>query len=177
MNKTELRKIQKEKRANLNIDYLSDLIIDNFFVLTEFEKANNIFSYISFGNEVKTDRILKLNNKKIFVPKIIDLNMVMVEYNSENLIKNKYGILEPFSNIEKTPQKNDIIIVPALACDYSFNRLGYGGGYYDMYLKNTNSVKIALLPQKLLLNKIPVEEHDAKVDIIVTETSVYRKDL
>lgn len=177
MNKTELRKIQKEKRSNLKIDYLSDLIIDNFFALPEFKSANNIFSYISFGEEVRTNKILNLNNKKKFVPKISDKNMIMVEYDHKNLIKNKYGILEPLSNIEKTPQKNDIIIVPALACDFSFNRLGYGCGFYDRFLKNTNSVKIVLLPQYLMIAEIPVEEHDIKVDIIVTETSVYRKDL
>lgn len=177
MNKTELRKIQKEKRSNLNIDYLSDIIIDNLFTLHEFKSANNIFSYISFGEEVCTNRIFNLKNKKIFVPKINDKNMIMVEYDHKNLIKNKYGILEPFSNEEKISQKNDIIIVPALACDYSFNRLGYGGGFYDRFLKNTNSVKIVLLPQNLMINEIPVEEHDIKVDMIVTETSVYRKDL
>ncbi len=177
MNKKDLRKIQKEKRSKLNIDYLSDLIIDNLFALSEFENANNIFSYISFGEEVRTNRILNLNNKKIFVPKICDKNMIMVEYDHKNLIKNKYGILEPFSNVEKIPQKKDIIIVPALACDFSFNRLGYGGGYYDRFLKNTNSVKIVLLPQNLMIKEIPVEEHDINVDIIVTESLVYRKDL
>lgn len=175
MNKNELRKIQKEKRSLLDIKLFSNLIVDNLFSLNEFKFAQNIFAYISFGHEVITDRILNLKDKKIFVPKIIESNIIMVEYNSKNLTKNKYGILEPISSCMQIPKSDDLIIVPALACDYSFNRLGYGGGFYDSFLKNTNGVKVSLLPKSLMVCELPVFENDVKVDIIVTENEIFKK--
>ena len=175
MDKHDLRKIQKEKRSLINIQMLSELIIDNLFALKEFRATKNIFSYISISDEISTARILKLKTKNIFAPKIVDKNLVMAPFSPHNLHRNKYGILEPKSNEIVLPKQNDVIIVPALGCDFSYNRLGYGGGFYDRYLKNTNSVKIVLLPQELIMAEIPTEQHDVKVDIIVTESLVFRK--
>lgn len=176
MNKSDLRKIQKEKRSLLEIEVLSNSIIDNLFSLNEFKSAQNIFAYISFGHEIITDRILNLQDKNIFVPKIVGSNIIMVEYNPKNLTKNKYGVLEPMNSVSKIPNATDLIIVPALACDYSFNRLGYGGGYYDRFLKNTNSVKVSLLPQSLMVQELPIFVSDEKIDIIVTENDILKND-
>lgn len=175
MNKFELRKIQKNIRKSLNIKELSEKILDKLFALPEFVSAENIFTYISFGSEINTYRILNLKSKNIFVPKIIDNSMIMVKYDENHLVENKYGILEPLSNVQTLPTENDVIIVPALACDENFNRLGYGGGYYDKYLKNTNSVKIVLLPDRLFLNEIPADIYDQKVDIIITEGKIIKR--
>lgn len=175
MDKHDLRKIQKEKRSMLNIQLLSDLIVDNFFDLDEFKSAKNIFTYIPFGDEISTERILNLKSKKIYAPKIIGKNIVMAEYSPANLKRDKFGILEPVSDNIKVPHFDDIIIVPALGCDFSYNRLGYGGGFYDRYLKNTNGVKVVLIPQELLLAEVPNDINDVKVDIIVTESLAFRK--
>lgn len=175
MNKSELRKIQKNIRNSLNINELSEKISDKLFALPEFISAKNIFTYISFGSEINTSQILNLKSKNIFVPKIIDNSMIMVKYDENHLVENKYGILEPLSNAQTLPTENDVIIVPALACDENFNRLGYGGGFYDKYLKNTNSVKIVLLPDKLFLNEIPSDIYDQKPDIIITESRIIRR--
>lgn len=175
MIKTELRKKQKNIRNSLNIDFLSEKIINNLFSIQEFVSAKNVFTYISFGSEINTSRILKLTTKNIFVPKIIKDTMIMVKYDKNYLTKNKYGILEPINNIKILPAKNDVIIVPALACDKDFNRLGYGGGYYDRYLKNTNSVNIVLLPNDLLVEQVPNNIHDQKVDIIITENEIFKR--
>ena len=52
---------------------------------------------------------------------------------------NKFGIPEPISKKLEYP---DIIFVPLLAYDKYLNRVGYGGGYYDRYIKKINKKKI-----------------------------------
>lgn len=174
MNKSEIRIIQRSIRKSLPIDILSNKIIDNLIALPEFVRAKNIFTYISFGSEINTFRILNFSAKNIFVPKMIENSMIMVRYDKHSLIKNKYGIWEPKNVTPSFPSNDDIIIIPALACDTSFNRLGYGGGYYDKYLKNTNGVRVVLIPSKLLVTKLPVDIYDQKVDIIVAENKILK---
>ena len=173
--KSELRKKCKKIRDGLDTDILSEKIIDNLLLLPQFQKTLNVFSYVSFGKEVATDRILALTDKNIFVPKIKNDNLVMCEYQCNNLVKNKFGILEPEFEKITEPQKNDIIIIPALAADKNFHRLGYGGGYYDKYLQNTICVKVVLLYETLLVSSIPAEKHDIQFDILVTDKNVYIK--
>jgi 5-formyltetrahydrofolate cyclo-ligase len=62
----------------------------------------------------------------------------------------------------------DLIIVPGLAFDLNHNRLGYGGGYYDNFLKNHQQAhKVAIAYPFQIVAKVPVETHDTKVDRIV----------
>lgn len=170
--KDEIRLIHKEKRKKLNMNELSEKIVNKIFSLSEFQTAKNIFAYISLKNEVNTDSILHLKNKNIFVPKIQGQEIVMTKYTSLNLTKNKYGILEPENAVPVFPKKNDIIIIPALAADNNFNRLGYGGGYYDRYLRNNEGLKVVLIPQVLFISKLPKDIYDVPVDIIITETTI-----
>ena len=86
------------------------------------------------------------------------------------LIINKYGIPEPISKEIKYP---DILLVPMVAFDKNFNRVGYGGGFYDRYIKKLKKIKkiitigIAYSFQKV--KKIPIGKNDIKLDFIVTE--------
>lgn len=173
--KQELRKYCKSVRDRLDTDFLSKKIIDNLFSLEEFQKTLNVFSYISFGKEVDISRVLNLKEKNIFVPKLKNQEMIMCEYGVKNLEKNKYGIWEPIEEKVQSPQKNDVIIIPALAADKNFNRLGYGGGYYDKYLNNTNGVFVALVYDELIFSQIPVEKFDIKCDYIISEQVVLKK--
>ena len=65
--------------------------------------------------------------------------------------------------------------MPGLAFDKSFNRIGYGGGFYDRYLSQKNKLyKAALAYESQVLEHIPAEDNDVKTDMIVTEESIYR---
>ena len=88
----------------------------------------------------------------------------------EPLIINMYGIPEPISKKIKYP---NILLVPLVAYDNNFNRIGYGGGFYDRYLKKIKKRKkiitigIAYSFQKI--KKIPINKYDMKLDYIITE--------
>ena len=83
---------------------------------------------------------------------------------------NKYGIPEPFTNKKIFP---DILLVPLVAYDKNFNRVGYGGGYYDRYIKKLRKIKkvltIGLAFSYQMVKKIPIEKNDIKIDFIITE--------
>ena len=86
------------------------------------------------------------------------------------MIINKYGIPEPISNKVKYP---DILIVPLVAYDKNFNRIGYGGGFYDRYIKKIRKIKkvitIGFAYSFQKVNKIPIKEYDVTLDFIITE--------
>jgi 5-formyltetrahydrofolate cyclo-ligase len=94
----------------------------------------------------------------------------------KNLIENKFGILEPTDTNTLFEDDNiDIFIIPLLAFDNKGNRIGYGGGYYDNYLKKfPNSIKIGVSLEEAIDNKWNGTEHDMKLDYCITETKIYK---
>jgi len=88
------------------------------------------------------------------------------------------GIPEPSLSGERLVRLDDIelVIIPGSAFDCSGNRLGYGGGYYDILLSEGKRKVpvIALAYEEQLVDLIPSEVHDVKVDIIVTDKQVIR---
>ena len=96
---------------------------------------------------------------------------------NEPLLVNNYGLLEPVSSLERVPQ---IMMIPLLAFDKNFYRLGYGKGYYDKYLKNCLkknkkifTIGVAFSFQKY--KKLPTSNFDMKLDQILTEKGFENK--
>lgn len=100
--------------------------------------------------------------------------MKAIKLNSiDELKKNSMGILEPIDDSNYIEKENiDLIVVPGVVFDKECNRIGYGGGYYDRYLKDIKSKenKIALAYDLQIVDKIESEVHDIKVDYIITNT-------
>ena len=94
---------------------------------------------------------------------------------NDPLVVNKYGIPEPASKKLNYP---DIILVPLVAFDRSLNRLGYGGGFYDRYLKKISKkkkiLKIGLASSFQMIKKVPVNVYDQKLDFVLTEKSMLK---
>ena len=111
-------------------------------------------------------------NYSITLPKIgMNSEMNFFQWSTKDPLSiNKFGIPEPISNKTKFP---DILLVPLLAFDKNFNRIGYGGGFYDRYINRLKKIKkiitigVAYSFQKI--KKIPVEKYDIKLDFVVTE--------
>ena len=111
-------------------------------------------------------------NYKISLPKIKKkFKMDFFDWSiKEPLIVNNYGIPEPTSNEIVYP---NIFLVPLVAYDEKFNRIGYGGGYYDRYfkkiIKTKKIIKIGLAYSFQKVKKIPINDNDMKLDFIITE--------
>lgn len=72
------------------------------------------------------------------------------------------------SNDELTDYDGGVCIVPALAFNAEHFRIGYGGGYYDRFLRDYKGVSIGLC-YKEFITDIPVEEHDVPTDMVITD--------
>ena len=176
MLKTEIREKMKNTRNNLSKEQIK--IKSNIIINTLKDKlASNYkiyFIYYDFNNEVCTKHLINYlleNNKKVFLPKIIEDEMYAVPFDKQSTLSlNKFKIYEP----NGSPQKinNFVCIMPLLAVDTKGNRIGFGKGYYDKFLKNKNCLKIGLCYDFQILDNIVTENHDIPIDIIISESRI-----
>ncbi|WAM30700.1 5-formyltetrahydrofolate cyclo-ligase [Caldicellulosiruptor naganoensis] len=185
MQKKKIRKIIGVKRKlvdslqKLHLDILVYLNLKKFLSKLDFTTA---FIYMSLPDEVDTSRIIKYltaKGKKICVPKIVDKEkMIATEYRKDSKLKrNKFGIVEPKETIEVNPSNIDICIIPLLAFDRSLNRIGFGKGYYDRFLREVTSscLKVGIAYYFQMVPRIFAEKHDVELDVIVTDRLILRK--
>jgi 5-formyltetrahydrofolate cyclo-ligase len=178
--KNKLRiKIKKMRDAISEDDkkIFDELIFNKLINDENFKKANNYFIFVNFGSEIDTKKIiiyLLKNNKNVFVPKVVGKNMELRKINTlDDLEKGYMGILEPKNNcVEFKNEKLDFILMPGLAFDRSGCRIGYGGGYYDKFLGALDYLeeipKIAIGYKFQLIDYVPVNDYDIKVDRLIT---------
>ena len=144
MNKTEIRKKfldirKKNKEKKLQISFQ-----EIHKILKKTKSIGKIVGgYYPYNYEVNTTKILKEFEKKrylISLPKIKkNFQMDFFHWSSnEPLLINKYGIPEPISVKVMYP---DILLVPIVAFDKNLNRIGYGGGFYDRYIRRIKKNK------------------------------------
>lgn len=188
MLKQEIRKSMKQLKSHLgeaDREAFSKNILKRLYQSPEYKKCSQVFSYVSFNQEViTTDLILTAlsQKKKVAVPKITGDRMQFYYINSiEDLKPGILGILEPVTTEEAIPHpwEDNLIIVPGLAFDKHRNRIGYGRGYYDSFFMkygNCPLKKIALAYDFQVLSELPAEEHDIKVDQIITQNNIIGND-
>ena len=170
--KKEIRKELLYLRDNLEDRYNKSMIIkDKLLNLDIYKKSKVIGLYFSMKSEVDTKELIKeslLLGKKILLPRIINKNkMIFIEINDDTKYeKNSFGVMEPIGEEENNI---DLIICPGVAFDKDNNRLGYGRGYYDKYLLKHNIYKIGICYHEQLIDKIDIEEHDIKMDLVITD--------
>lgn len=180
MNKNLMRTEFKEKRKQIADKKSADIAITKKIVANEFYiNADMVFTYVSFGDEVDTRRLIVYmlkNGKKVAVPYCQDNQMYFFEISSPSeLILGKDGIptVDPIGKIPVKPTDKTLCIVPALAFDKKGNRLGYGGGYYDRYLSKYNLNSIGLCFDNCITAEIPANNLDVKIPLIITESNIY----
>ncbi len=158
-------------------------IFENFFNLPEYQNAEYIFAFAGFGTEVPTmNSVFKMINsgKKVALPRVLDgERMEFYEIRKiSDIRKSDMGIPEPTGECKAVDYTPDMILVPGSVFDRKFNRLGYGRGYYDRYLREKGYErvvwKIALGFACQVVDQVPMDEKDVPVDMIITEKKVIR---
>lgn len=178
--KHSIRQNFKDKRAAISPNLRTEksaLIRQKLEALAEFQAAKNLLIYVSKNDEVETHELIKdcLNSgKKVYAPKIENDKLTIYEIADWHQLKpGTFDILEPYTDsIEAHPEKADLILIPGVAFDKYGHRLGYGKGFYDRLLKNTKAHKIGLAFEEQIVEKIPAEEHDVALDLIITDQSI-----
>lgn len=184
INKSTLRKKYKALRESLSDDYVEELslkIANQALKLGVWDKIYyHLFLSIANKKEVDTTylmHILQGKDKSIVVSKVDfssnEMQHFLLQENTA-LKVSKYGIPEPVSGIEISPDTLDVVFVPLLAFDQSGNRIGYGKGFYDRFLQkcNSNAVFIGLSffePEV----EIPHEDTDIPLHFCITPEKIF----
>lgn len=162
------------------VDKSSGLIQNNLFSLECIKNAKTVCVFLSTFKEPDTIRIVKqmwADNFKVVVPitnvKTGELLLSYIESMSD-LKNGAYGILEPSVALDAHICDVDVILVPGLAFDREGGRMGFGKGYYDRLLENSQSVKIGICYDFQLCEHIPTEKHDVPMDFVVTEKEILK---
>lgn len=170
-NKIEKRKELIEIRKNIKERIARSIVLTNY-MLDYLSKYEVIGLYAAMPEEVNVDYLfykLKKASKIIVMPKIIGDDLSFIRINSLHDMKIfRWNLREPISDEAFDKEKIDVILVPGLGFDKKNNRIGHGMGYYDKYLKDYKGIKIGICFKEQLLDAIPTEKHDVKMNKVIT---------
>jgi 5-formyltetrahydrofolate cyclo-ligase len=182
--KNEIRSSILKKRNNMRAPEIlekSRRIKDQLFHTQEFKDAKTILFYISYDNEVNTLEMIRDSltmKKQIAVPKtdVNDRTIICSALTQwDDLTSGAYTILEPRQECIKeiSLESIDLIILPGIAFDNQGNRIGHGLGYFDRLLqKKIHAHLFGLAFELQIIESIPKEKHDKKVEKIITENRI-----
>lgn len=142
--------------------------------LPEFREAKVVLLYWSMADEVQTHTFVErwYREKVLLLPCVDGDDLRLRQYTGPECLVagEQFGIGEPTGPEYKELEKVELIIVPGVAFDRRNNRMGRGRGFYDRLLKSTpNAKKIGVAYDFQMLDEIPVEEHDVKMDEVLSE--------
>lgn len=167
-NKADLRLKAKNIRKSLNIDEVSNLIVDLVRKHPYYIMAKKVMIFYPTKYEINLLNLLE-DKKEFYLPKVDGKNLLVCPYCSDDkLEKSCFNILEPCSN-PVNAQNLDLVIVPALMADEKGFRLGYGGGFYDRFLSlyEGNFKTIVVVPKVLYVRELPIDEYDKCIDCVI----------
>lgn len=184
MNDVEQRKQELRQKYILIREKITDKIEKSRVITNKvmenktYKNARLVALYKSLNTEVNTDELIKksiIKGKEVALPRVENNELQFYKISSLNdkLTKSKFGVEEPAKNNESRVDKNniDLVIVPGLCFDKEKSRLGFGKGYYDRFLKNSNLKTIAICFKEQIIQgtTIPTTNNDVKMQQIITD--------
>ncbi len=185
--KAELRRrcLRWRKQVDADkADHAAAAVCAHVVTLPEFAAARLVHVYLaSLTNELDTSRVIAVCwscGKQVVAPVVRPDSCVLghaIVAAGETLVRGRWGLLGP--PLERTRWLDDLgaidlVLVPGVAFDRRGRRLGMGGGYYDRFLTPLRATRVGLTYDELLLDEIPAESHDVRMDAVVAPAGVLR---
>lgn len=157
----------QQKRAEI-------LITERILGHQWYYRSDILLAFVSYGSEISTLQILGESlkkGKKVFVPRVEGEDMVFYRITALADLKEGYkGILEPDGTTEsyiysEEEAQHTLLLMPGVAFDLMRNRMGYGKGFYDRFLKEKEGLwirSIAIGHACQMTEQVPCEEHDIR---------------
>jgi len=190
--KARLRREGTRKRDALTLEertLKSQVICRALMEDPAWKRAEAVLTYMNFRTEVITDPLVRAalaQGKKVYAPRILDSGISgAMEFfavtDPDALEVSPIGIREPLKDSEERflpglfPKEKVIVVVPGTVFDEKRGRIGYAGGYYDRFLSEAEGLlTIALSFDCQIIPDVPMEDHDIRPQIIMTETRIIK---
>lgn len=168
----------KKKYDTKDLFMRSEEVLSILEITGIFQDAQTIFIYNSLMDEVSTIDFIERwhNTKDFYLPVVENNDLVFRKYHpSTTFSKSSLGIQEPIGDNFTDFNKVDLIVVPGIAFDRKMNRMGRGKGYYDRFLTKISATKVGICFDFQLLDEIPADERDVKMDYLISENELIWK--
>lgn len=144
--------------------------------ISEFQDSDIVLLYWSIPGEVETHDFIRrwYGKKTIVLPRVSEDILELREYSPEKMCGGYRGISEPSDDAPLVPA--DVIgfaVIPGVAFDAAGGRLGRGKGYYDRLLPSLGCVKAAVAYPHQIMDAVPMEAHDVRMDMVITPNNSY----
>ena len=164
-----MRKLEERKRAlslrkNLNKKDSSKTVLDYIVNNNVLEEYHNIGIYYPIGEEIDIMDLVKIYPNKNFYLPITKDEIYFVKYNQDDvLVDGLFNTKEPIGEIV---ERNliDCFLIPCVAISKDNQRIGYGKGYYDRYLKGYSKTKIGICYEQSGNIDVDLMDYDLRVD-------------
>lgn len=180
MDKGALRRRILELREGLSADQValaSQRICARLASWPQLRSAQTVMAYLPFRKEPDlTPLFSELPHIRWVLPRVDGRNLVVHPYDPRRLVRHRFGMLEPMPNLPTVdPEAIDIVLVPGVAFDRYGGRIGYGGGYYDRFLRTTPALRVGVTYDICCVtDALPCTETDERMHWVVTPTQMLR---
>ncbi|MFP5471766.1 MAG: 5-formyltetrahydrofolate cyclo-ligase [Bacteroidia bacterium] len=186
MTKQQLRKQFLDRRNQLSkaeVENWSLMIFERFFI--NFEPKNkkiHVFLPIFEKNEINTFLLIEqlfaktscqiISSKSDF--KTSQMEHFLIDENT-HFEKDQYNIPTPTNGKKANIDELDIVFVPMLCFDEQGHRVGYGKGFYDIFLAQCSkkTLKIGLSFFEPISQISDINTHDIILDYCITPNNIY----
>lgn len=186
MTKKELRQELRRRLNALSPDELrtrSAATCRRLMELPEYRRAEIVMLFLSMPKEVDTSPIAQhcwSSLKRVLAPKVAweQRRMLPIEIHSltSDVREGLMGVREPVDGLPIPVADIDLVIVPGLGFDEAGNRLGRGRGFYDGFLshRDFHGVSCALALETQVVEQVPSDQGDVRIQMLVTDVRVRR---
>ena len=171
MDKVEVRSSFRGRVVDKNI---SKTIIEKLLSLKEYKEATLILAYYPLSDEVDITPLFNDQTKEFAYP-VIDKDKMYFAFVERGVKRGAFNINQPLGAEIKSFPINTLMLMPAVAYDKEYRRIGRGKGFYDRFTKAHPSLtKVALISKDRLIDECVTNSSDVKADILITEISMLR---
>ncbi|MEW6059576.1 MAG: 5-formyltetrahydrofolate cyclo-ligase [Actinomycetota bacterium] len=158
----------------------SEEIARRLFGLPGILRVRTVMVFSSFGSEVETRPIIErlaAGGVLVALPRVEGRRIVAVAYSPGDPISPApFGAMEPTGSRVIGPREIDVVVTPGLAFDRRGYRVGYGGGFYDVFLRRMrrDALRVGVCFALQVVDEVPNGPMDRPVHVIVTDEDVVR---
>jgi 5-formyltetrahydrofolate cyclo-ligase len=152
-------------------------VLERLLALPRVAEASGVMLFASFGSELPTATFaaaLRERGARTYLPYLSGGRIEAAEVDPDRpgaLVASSYGPREPADRTPAPPGALDVVVVPGLAFDRHGHRVGYGGGYYDAFLRRLGPgpLRVGVGFHEQVVDEVPHGAGDERVHVLVTD--------